>query len=323
MTQISISLALTAITFLLTVIWGLPFIRILRRWRIIEAQPSAPGADSLTMGGLLFVAPVALLTILMNFASASGLTGVGLSILLPLGTMLLFTVVGGWLDLRRLRGKTRRGEADWLGLGVQVLIAAIVVYGLHTLLDVPEIYLPFYPGEIELGWVYVPIAIILLVGTPNAFQVTTGVDGLAGLMAATAFASYGAIGLIQGQIFIARFCFTVVGALFGFLWFNIKPAILHMGRTGTFAAGTTLAVIALMTGQWPILALIAVVPMIEIFSIILQWLANKISPGRSVFRLVPLHAHFEVAGWSTTQVVQRFWLINLFFAMIGIALSRL
>ena len=320
--QTSISLALAAITFVLSVIWGMPFIRVLRHRRVVEARPSAPGIDSLTMGGLLFVLPVALLTILLNFTAASGLTGLGLSSLLPLGTLLAFTVFGSWLDWRRMRGKTRRGLPDWTGLAVQVVLAGLITYALHNLLEAPEMYLPFYEGEIQLGFWYLPIAVLLIVGAPGAFQVTSGVDGLAGLLAATAFASFGAIGLIQGQIFVARFCFTVVGALFGFLWFNIKPAVLHMGRTGTYAIGSTLAVISLMSGQWPVLALIASVPLLELLSILLQWVVGKISPGRTLFRLVPLHAHFEVAGWSTTQVVQRFWLINLLFAMIGITLSQ-
>ncbi len=322
MTQTSVSLALAAITFILSVIWGMPFIRILRRWRVIEARPSAPGVDSLTMGGLLFVLPIALLTVLLNFTGTIGLTGLGLSTLLPLGTLLAYTVLGSWLDWRRMRGKTRRGKADLPGLAGQAVIAAVITYALYYLLDAPEMFFPFYEGEIELGFWYLPVAVLLIVGTPSALQVSSGVDALAGLLAATAFASYGAIGLIQGQIFIARFCFTVVGALFGFLWFNIKPAMLHMGRTGTYALGSTLAVIALMSGQWPMLALIAVVPMLEIFSLMLQWLVERISPGRKVFRLVPLHAHYEVAGWSTTQVVQRFWLINLLFAVIGITLSQ-
>lgn len=322
MNQTSISLALAAITFVLSVIWGMPFIRVLRTWRVIEARPSAPGVDSLTMGGLMFVLPIALLTILLNFTAASGLAGLGQSSLLPLGTMLAFTFFGSWLDWRRMRGKTRRGVPDWLGIAGQLVLAGVIAFALHNLLEAPEMYLPFFKGEIHLGYWYLPIALLLIIGTPSAFQVTSGVDGLAGLLAATAFASFGAIGLIQGQIFIARFCFTVVGALFGFLWFNIKPAVLHMGRTGTYALGSTLAVIAMMSGQWPVLALIASVPLLELLSIVLQWIVGKISPGRTLFRLVPLHAHYEVAGWSTTQVVQRFWLINLLFAMIGITLSQ-
>ena len=146
-------------------------------------------------------------------------------------------------------------------------------------------------------------------------------DGLPGMLGATAFAAYGAIALQQEQIFIDRFCFTVVGALLGFLWFNIRPAVLYMGRLGTYALGAGLAVVAMMTGQWPLLALIALVPFVEIASIGFQRIAGRIVPGRKVLRATPLHEHFLAGSWSPTQVMQRFWLMNLLFAVIGITLA--
>jgi phospho-N-acetylmuramoyl-pentapeptide-transferase len=210
---------------------------------------------------------------------------------------------------------------DRYSLTGQVVLALVIAYGLQMVLDVPEMYFPFYRGEFGLGLWYLPIAAVLITGTANAFQVTTGVDGLSGMLGATAFAAYGAIALQQDQIFIARFCFTLVGALLGFLWFNIHPAVLYMGRLGTYALGAVLAVVALMTGQWPLLAVVAVVPFVEIASIGLQRLAARISPGRTVLRSTPLHEHFLAGGWSPTQIVQRFWLINLLFAVIGITLA--
>ncbi len=320
MTQTSISLALAGITFLLTVIWGTPFIRVLKRFRVSEAETAAAG-ESFTMGGLLFILPVALLTLLLNFAAATGLTGVGLSILLPLAVLLAFAALGGWIDLRRLRGRVHRGVLDPFSLTGQLALAAVIGYALQQLLDVPEMYFPFYRGEFVLGFWYIPAAIILIAGTANAFQVTTGVDGLSGMLGATAYAAYGAIALEQDQIFIARFCFTVVGALLGFLWFNVRPAVLYMGRLGTYAMGAVLAVLALMTGQWPLVALIAFVPLIEISSIGLQRIVGRIAPGRKVLRATPLHEHFLAGGWSSTQIVQRFWLVNLLFAVIGITLA--
>jgi phospho-N-acetylmuramoyl-pentapeptide-transferase len=150
---------------------------------------------------------------------------------------------------------------------------------------------------------------------------TDGLDGLAGLISATAFAAYGAIALIQGQVFLGRFCFTLVGAIFGFLWFNIHPALLFMGDTGSLSLGASLAVVALMTGQWILLPLIAVIPMSEGLSVLLQIIYFKLTHGRRLFRMAPLHYHFELLGWSETQIVQRFWLISLLFAMFGVALA--
>jgi phospho-N-acetylmuramoyl-pentapeptide-transferase len=141
------------------------------------------------------------------------------------------------------------------------------------------------------------------------------------LISATAFATYGGIALIQGQVFLARFCFTLVGALFGFLWFNVHPAQLFMGDTGSLSLGATLAVAALMTSQWALLPLIAVIPLSTALSVILQVSYFKLTHGKRLFKMSPLHHHFELSGWSETQVVQRFWLISLLFAMIGVALA--
>jgi phospho-N-acetylmuramoyl-pentapeptide-transferase len=143
---------------------------------------------------------------------------------------------------------------------------------------------------------------------------------LAGLIAATAFAAYGFVAVMQGQVYLARFCFSLVGALFGFLWFNVHPARLFMGDTGSLALGATLGVVALMTGQWLIIPLLAVIPVSEALSVVIQVLYFKVTGGKRFFRMAPLHHHFELIGWSETQVVQRFWLVSLVFTMLGMAL---
>jgi phospho-N-acetylmuramoyl-pentapeptide-transferase len=121
-------------------------------------------------------------------------------------------------------------------------------------------------------------------------------------------------------VYLTRFCFSLVGALFGFLWFNVHPARLFMGDTGSLALGATLAVVALMTGQWMIIPLLAVIPVSEALSVVIQVLYFRATGGKRFFRMAPLHHHFELIGWSETQVVQRFWLISLVFTMLGIAL---
>jgi phospho-N-acetylmuramoyl-pentapeptide-transferase len=126
---------------------------------------------------------------------------------------------------------------------------------------------------------------------------------------------------LQGQVFIGRFCFTLVGALFGFLWFNVHPAQLFMGDTGSLALGATLGVVALMTGQWLLLPIIAIIPVSEAFSDVIQIVYFRATKGKRFFRMAPIHYHFELGGWSETQVVQRFWLVGLLFAMFGIALA--
>ncbi|MEE8567928.1 MAG: phospho-N-acetylmuramoyl-pentapeptide-transferase, partial [Anaerolineales bacterium] len=181
--------------------------------------------------------------------------------------------------------------------------------------------LPNLPVVVDLGILYVPVAMFVIVSSCNAVNLTDGLDGLAGMISATAFAAYGAIALLQGQIFLVRFCFTVVGALFAFLWYNAHPAELFMGDSGSLALGGTLGVVALMTGHWALLPLIAIIPLSETVSVILQVAYFKWTKGRRLFKMAPIHNHFELSGWSETQIVQRFWLITLLVGMLGVALA--
>lgn len=322
------ALVLAGISFVLTVIWGGPLIRILRSLKIGDSiRLEAPQRHSIkvgtpTMGGVMFILPVLLVTILLNAVSLIGLSGVGRSILVPMGAMIAFGLLGGIDDFRKL---TRREVGEGLRprdkFILQILLAAGLAYALRDVLQVPHLFLPGFRSEFDLGFLFFPIAIIIIVGSANAVNFTDGLDGLAGLISATAFATFGGIALIQGQVFLAQFCFTLVGALFGFLWFNVHPAQLIMGDTGAMALGATLGVVALMTGHWILYPIIAVIPTSEILSVVLQVSFFKLTRGRRIFKMSPLHLHFELSGWSETQIVQRFWLVSLLFAMVGVALA--
>ena len=331
--QSSLALALAGFSFMLTVIWGQPLLRILRHFKIgkiiriegPERHMSKMGTP--TMGGLLFIVPMLLITILLNGASIVGLNVIGRSIFLPLGCMVLFAILGAVDDWQGIRGKRAgKGMAARVKLVMQIALAVVVAYGIKYVLEVPDLYLPAIRSEgnlvtLDLGILYVPIAAFIIISMANAVNFTDGLDGLAGLISATAFAAYGAVALLQGQIFVARFCFTLVGALFGFLWFNVHPAQLMMGDTGSMALGSVLAVVALMTGQWLLLPIIAIIPLSETISVTLQIAYFRITHGRRLFKMAPLHHHFELIGWSETQIVQRFWLIGLAAGMLGIALA--
>jgi len=328
MRQASLALGLAGLSFILAVIWGPPLLRILRHFNIgksIRVEGPERHFTKLgtpTMGGVMIVVPVILVSLLMNAASLVGLTVLGRSILLPMGVMTAYAVLGAVDDWEGVRGKRRglgmRGRTKFL---IQTALALVIAIGLYYFIDPPQMYLPGYRFEIKLGYWYFPVAVILIVGFSNAMNLTDGLDGLAGLIAATAFVAVGVIALLQRQTFLARFCFTLVGATFGFLWFNVHPAELIMGDTGSLSLGATLAVVAMMTGQWPLLLLIAIIPISVTLSVILQVLYFKITKGRRLFKMAPLHHHFELSGWSETQVVQRFWLISLLFAIIGMALA--
>ncbi|MCX8063041.1 MAG: phospho-N-acetylmuramoyl-pentapeptide-transferase [Anaerolineales bacterium] len=333
MSQAPMTLALAGLTFLLTVIWGPPVLRLLRYFKAGKAirlegpQRHLSKMGTPTMGGWLFILPVALITVLLNVTPIRGLTLLGRSVLLPILVMIGFAILGTIDDWQGLIGSTRKSglsvRAKFLG---QVFLALGAGVGLKYFLQVPEMFLPGIRGSINLGIFYLPIVVFIIVGMSNAVNFTDGLDGLAGLITATAFACYGGIAILQGQIYIARFCFALVGAIFGFLWFNVHPAELIMGDTGSMALGSTLAVIALMTGQWILLPIIAIIPVSETLSVILQtsyfkYTKRKYGEGRRVFKMAPIHHHFELLGWSETQVVQRFWLVSLLSAMIGIALA--
>jgi len=328
MRQIALALGLTSLSFILAVIWGPPLLRILKHYNIgkviriegPERHFSKMGTP--TMGGVMIILPVLLVTILLNSVSLIGPTVLGRSILLPMGVLVFYAILGMVDDWEGVRGPRRglgmRARTKFL---VQLLFALIVSLGLYYILDVPQLYLPGIKKEVEIGIWFIPISIFVIVAMSNGMNFTDGLDGLAGLIAATGFGTYGAIALLQEQIYVARFCFTLVGALLGFLWFNVHPAELIMGDTGSLPLGATLAVVALMTGQWILLPIIAIIPTSEALSVVLQIAYFKLTGGRRLFKMSPLHHHFELSGWSETQVVQRFWLICLMFAMIGVALA--
>jgi phospho-N-acetylmuramoyl-pentapeptide-transferase len=324
------ALGLAGLSFMLTVIWGSPLLRVLRHFKIgktirVEGpERHFTKMGTPTMGGVMIILPVVLITVLLNAVTLLGFSVLGRSVLLPMGVMVIFAVLGGVDDWQGIRGRRAEGMRARTKFFFQVLFALVAAIGLKYFLDVPELYVPNIKGEIPLGVWYIPIAVFVIVGFSNAVNFTDGLDGLAGLISATCFAAYGVIALIQGQVFISRFCFALVGGLFGFLWFNVHPAELFMGDTGSQALGATLGVIALMTGQWALLPVIAIIPVSMMLSVVIQttyfkYTRRRFGEGRRIFKMAPLHHHFELSGWSETQVVQRFWLIGLIAAMVGVA----
>ncbi len=328
MNHTALVLGLAMFSFVMTVIWGTPLLRVLRHFRIGKLiRVEEPGHHSVkmgtpTMGGVLFILPVLFLTGLLNAAALIGLDVTGRSVLVPLIVLVSFGVLGALDDWEGIRGK-RRGD----GMRIRTKFLAQIILSIGTAfvlkygLKVHEMYLPGVQGEIELGWWYIPIAAFIIVSESNAVNFTDGLDGLAGLITATAFAAFGGIALLGKQTYLAQYCFIIVGALFGFLWFNVHPAELFMGDTGSLSLGSTLAVVALMTGHWPLLLVIGIVPLCEALSDVIQIVYFRATGGKRFFKMAPLHLHFELLGWSETQIVQRFWLIGLLAAMVGLGLA--
>jgi phospho-N-acetylmuramoyl-pentapeptide-transferase len=301
-----------------------------------------------TMGGLMILVPVMLITVILNLANflsgfeagkailayfnfEEGSTLIGKSILLPLLVLTAFGILGSLDDLSEVRG--------WFGGGglrarvmfpLQFLLALAAAIGLYhpQFLGLHEVGIPTVPEVVDVGIWYVPIAALIIVWSANAVNLTDGLDGLAGSIAAVAFVAYGIIAFLQGQFPLLSFCLTMVGALFAFLWFNAHPAELFMGGMGALSLGATLAVVALMSFQWLLLPIVGLVFMAEAGSVVLQVGFFKLTrrltgSGRRIFKMTPLHLHFEILGWSETQITQRFWLIGILAAMLGIALALL
>ncbi|HXV41420.1 MAG TPA: phospho-N-acetylmuramoyl-pentapeptide-transferase [Anaerolineae bacterium] len=320
------SLTLGTIAFLLAVIWGRPLINLLKQLgvgkRIRIEQPSTHQikTGTPTMGGLMILMPVLVITAVLNVANVLGFNLIGRSILVPMGVMIAYGTLGAVDDLMGVKviptGLLGRYKLLW-----QLIFALFTALFLHYVLDLRSIAIPGVAQRIDIGWLYIPVAMFIIVGTSNAVNLTDGLDGLAGSIAAVAFAAYGVIAFLQGQIWLVAFIFTVVGALLAFLWYNAHPAELFMGDTGSLAIGATLAVVALMTGQWLLLPVVGFVFMAEAISVILQVAYFKLTGGKRIFKMSPLHNHFELQGWSETHITQRFWLIGILSAMLGIALA--
>lgn len=339
-TALPFGLTVGAVAFLLGVIWGDPFIEVLRRLgigkKIREGLPQGQQEKmgTPTMGGFMIVIPVLLVTLALNLVNVirSDAPVTGASILLPLGVMVGFALLGAYDDWEGIR----RSEGDMRGLGISPrakLIGQFLLAGVaSTIISLynggfsfaNEIALPFIGVSIPISpLLFIPISTFIIVAMSNAVNLTDGMDGLAGIITASAFAAYGVIAFLQGQIFLVQFCFIIVGACFAFLWYNAHPAKLFMGDLGALALGGTLGVVAIMTGQWLLLPIIAIVPVAETVSVVLQVWYFRRTKGQRLFRMSPLHHHFELSGWSETQVVQRFWLVGILSAMVGVALALL
>ena len=309
------------VAFVVTMIAGGPFMSWIRGRRmgkrISEEGPSTHSTKegTPTMGGLLIFGTVAAVTIPTNLVGRA-------SILLPLGMVLGTMLLGALDDMGTLseRLSNRRALTWRLKFAVLLSMAVTVSLVLYFGLEASSINVP-WAGQYDLGYVYIPIAIVTIIATTSSMAITDGLDGLLGGTAALAFAAYAVIAFVQGQEFISTFSFTVVGALLGFLWFNAHPAQLFMGDTGALPLGATLATVALMTGHWLLLPVIGIVFVAEAASTLIQIAYFQTTGGRRLFRMTPLHHHFELIGWSEPQVVMRMWLFGVAGAMVGIALA--
>lgn len=266
-----------------------------------------------TMAGVIFVISITLITVLFNLNR--GQTW------LPIAALIGGAFVGLLDDFINLRSQGK-GAA---GLRASIKFMMITAIGLalgwffFVKLGAIAINIPFI-GGLTLGWLIIPLFAFAVVATSNAVNISDGLDGLAGGLLAISYVTFGIIALFQSQLFLAGFCFTVVGALLSYLWFNIYPARFFMGDVGSFALGTSLGVVAMLTNTLFLLPIIGIVFVAEAGSSLIQ-IASKRIFHRRIFISAPVHQHLQASGWPETKVTMRFWIIAVVSAFIGVLLA--
>ena len=307
------------LAFFIVVILMPPYIRLLRHFgfakQIREEGPQSHMVKwgTPTMGGLLLILVVLALFAILRWPVQGG-------IIAPLLTLLGVGLLGAFDDY--LNARTGEGIRARQKLLWQVVVGVAVAWQIQSTYQITAILVPFI-GEVRIDpAIYVPFAAFAIVAASNGVNITDGLDGLAGGTLAFAFVSFMIIALVNQPPLqnIALLCALIIGALLGFLWFNVHPAQVFMGDSGSLALGATLAVIALISGQIMVLPLVGLVFVMETLSDIIQIGYYKLSGGKRVFRMAPLHHHFELGGWDEEKITMRFWIIGILAGLLGVTL---
>lgn len=265
------------------------------------------------MAGLVTILAVSLVTFALNLDRQQTW--------LPLAALIGGGLVGLIDDIINVRGGGGKvaGIRAPMKFAMITLVAAAAAWFFFYKLGYTTLLVPFV-GDVEIGWLLIPLFTLVVVSTSNAVNITDGMDGLAGGLLTTAYGAFGIIALLQGNYGIAAFCFTVVGALLSYLWFNIPPARFFMGDVGSFSLGTSLGVVAMLTDTLFLLPLICLVFVVEAGSSLIQILSKKIR-HKKIFISAPIHHHFEATGWPKTKVTMRFWVVGQVCAVLGVTLA--
>ena len=268
-----------------------------------------------TMAGIIIVVSVTLVTLAFNLDREQTW--------LPLLALVAGGAVGLIDDLINIRGKKMgvAGLRSSIKFMLITLIALIAAWFFYSKLGYSSIQVPYLEQQLELGWLIIPLFVLAVVSTSNAVNISDGLDGLAGGLLATSFSVFAVIATFQGNLGIAAFSFTVLGALLAYIWFNIHPARFFMGDVGSFALGTSLGVVAMLTDTILLLPLIGAVFVAEAGSSALQILSKKLRGGKRIFKSAPIHHHLEAIGWPETKVTMRFWVIGNVVGFLGLLVA--
>jgi phospho-N-acetylmuramoyl-pentapeptide-transferase len=306
------------LAFALVVILMPPYIRLLQAVgfgkRIRQEGPESHFVKegTPTMGGLLIVLVVLGIYFFLRqpdaatFAPLAALAGVG-----ALGAF------DDYLNARTGEGIKARQKLIWL-----TVVAFVAAWQIQQTYNITAIAVPFY-GDVPIApWLYVLFGAFAIIAAANGVNLTDGLDGLSGGTVAIAFVAYMLIALLNdpAQPNLALLCSLIIGALLGFLWFNVHPAQVFIGDSGALSLGATLAVTALITGQVLVLPLIGIIFVLETGSVILQVVYFRLTGGQRLFRMSPIHHHFELGGWDEEKITIRFWIVAILAALLGVTL---
>jgi len=306
------------LAFALVVILMPPYIRLLQALgfgkRIRQEGPETHYVKegTPTMGGLLIVLVVLAIFFFLRqpradtFAPLAALAGVG-----ALGAF------DDYLNARTGEGIRARQKLIWL-----TVVAFVAAWQIQDTYNITAIAIPFLGNYLIAPWLYVLFGAFAIIAAANGVNLTDGLDGLSGGTVAIAFVAYMLIALLNQptQTDLALLCALIIGALLGFLWFNVHPAQIFIGDSGALSLGATLAVTALITGQIFVLPLIGIIFVVETASVLLQVAYFRATGGKRLFRMSPIHHHFELGGWDEEKITIRFWIVGILAALLGVTL---
>ena len=287
-----------------------------------------------TMGGVII-----LIGLLVSVLCWGDLTNI--NILFCIYIAISFGVLGAFDDYKKIKHSNSSGVSSKFKIISQIILAIIgvcfFVYYAESQ-NITNLYFPFFKNLIiNLGWFFIPFAVFVLIGSSNAVNLTDGLDGLATvpvILVAGCFAfisyvtgnivfsDYLQIPYIEGTGEISIFCGAIIGSCLGFLWFNAPPAKIFMGDTGSLSLGGSLGAVGIITKHEIVLAITGGLFVLEAVSVMVQVISFKLT-GKRIFRMAPIHHHFEKKGWPESTVVIRFWIISIILAMIGLATLKL
>jgi phospho-N-acetylmuramoyl-pentapeptide-transferase len=307
------------LAFALVVIFMPPYIRLLqsvgfgKQIRIEGPDSHQVKRGTPTMGGLLVILVVLGIYLLLRGVPERAIVG-------PIALLALVGVLGAfddYLNARTGEGIRARQKLIW-----QTVVAFVAAFQIQQTYNITGIRVPFV-GAVEINqWVYIVFAAFAIVAASNGVNITDGLDGLAGGTLIFAFVAFLIVALLNvpTQSNVALLCALIIGALLGFLWFNVHPAQIFMGDSGSLSLGAGLAGIALITGQVLVLPVIGLIFVVETGSVILQVAYFKATGGQRIFRMSPLHHHFELGGWDEEKITLRFWIVAILAGLLGVTL---